>query len=203
MAKHQHKTPPTRLVLAAAAALLAAASAAGCQGDRGAGPREPRAARGDRFPAGDQVRPVDRFAGVQSAAAARADATLNADHFDGRADLNSLGRRKLDLMLHDDAAPPVVVYVDLSRAAAAARAEGREAPSPDAHHAAVRAYLADRGLGAGQVDLRDGPNVGYSHSARDGLRGLRAFREEAPPVTDVSAGRRAGPADWLGEPPSK
>ena len=211
MATDDRTPSPTRLALLAAATVFAAASAAGCQNDRNASgsarAARPRVAHGERFPAEGQVRPVERFAHVQSAAAARSDATLNADHFDGRANLNSLGRRKLDLMLHDDAAPPLVVYVDLSRSAAAARAAGTEAPSPEAHHAAVRAYLADRGLGADQLDLRNGPNLGNTHPARDGLRGMKALRGEDPAAQDDNSvdnrGAGAGAAETFGNPLNK
>ena len=88
-----------RLALAGAAALLAAATSAGCHNNHdNAG----ATSHGERFPRDTDVRPVDRFAQVQSAAGARSDATLNGSHFDGRGGLNSLGRQKLDLMLRDD-----------------------------------------------------------------------------------------------------
>src|SRR5678815_1601636 len=81
------------------------AAAAGCQND-GKNP-----IHGEMFPPDEQVRPVDRAIDVQSAAAARSDATLNKYHFDRGGELNSLGRSKIDLMLKDDEASlPVVVY---------------------------------------------------------------------------------------------
>lgn len=209
MATDHRNASPTRFALLGAAAVLAAASAVGCQNDRdGARATRPRVVHGEQFPAEGQVRPVERFVHVQSAAAARSDATLNADHFDGRGSLNSLGRRKLDLMLHDDSAPPLVVYVDLSRSTAAARAAGAEAPLPEAHHTAVRAYLADRGVNAEQLDLRNGPNVGNTRPARDGLRGLKAFRGDgaAAEESDNSVYNRgvgAGSAELLGIPGNK
>src|SRR5687767_3423192 len=93
--------------LAAGAAVLGAAIAfatAGCRNDK-----RSRAVHGEIFPRDEAVRPVDRFVDVQSAAAARADGTLNAYHFDAGGDLNTLGRTKLDMMLRDDNAATHVV----------------------------------------------------------------------------------------------
>ena len=190
---------------ALAAALSLAAATTGCQTSRnGAGEN----VRGERFPADDQTRPVDRFIDVQSAAAARTDATLNAYHFDGQGGLNSLGRRKLDLMLRDDAALPLVVYLDLSRAEVSARAAGVLPPSADAHRDSVRVYLADRGVSDEQLELRSGPNLGYNHPARDGLRGLKALQGEdaESSYSDNSVQNRAagsGAAELFGNPPNK
>lgn len=154
----------------------------GCQRDRDAG-----AAYGDRFPADDQVRPVDRFIHVQSASAARADATLNDAHFDGRGALNSLGRQKLDFMLRDDdAAAPLVVYLDLRDGVAA---QAVPAEPTDAHRESVRVFLADRGLTDAQMEFRAGPNLAYSHPARDGLRGLKKLEADAgAPGADAAPG---------------
>src|SRR5688500_12847127 len=111
MATRTSNSTPARRRAHLAAALVAAVSAvAGCGRDG----QRAQVIHGETFQPDGAPRPVDRFVHVQSAAAARADATLNASHFDGAADLNSLGRAKLDLMLRDDnAASPFVVYLDL------------------------------------------------------------------------------------------
>ena len=170
---------------------LAAAVVPGCRRDGGG------LAHGERFPAGGQVRAVDRFAQVQSAAAARADATLNADHFDGRGGLNSLGRQKLDLMLRDDnAADPLVVYLNLPSARAAAG--GSFTGSTADHRQSVHVYLLDRGVPDDQIELRSGPNLGYSHPADEGLRGLRRLEgDTGAPGADAVPGLpgAAGKAD--------
>ena len=123
--RHHPDPNPLATRVAARVALLGAlallGTLAGCQHDahrdgdlrplRRNLPRRPRPA------------PVDPFVQVQSAAAARADATLTADHFDARGGLNSLGRQKLDLMLRDDdASTPLLVYLDLPATAASASA---------------------------------------------------------------------------------
>src|SRR5213592_1110073 len=103
-----------RLALLGVAGGAVIGLAAGCQ----SGPD--RAIHGEMFPADEQVRPVDRMVDVQSAAAARSDATLNDSHFGRGASLNSLGRARLDLMLRDDDdATPLVVYLDVRTAGGA------------------------------------------------------------------------------------
>jgi hypothetical protein len=129
---------------------------------------------------------------VQSAAAARSDATLNNYHFDRGGALNSLGRAKLDLMLKDDEASlPMVVYVDI-------REQGdRPASDVSRYEESARHYLADRGLRDERVEFRSGPNLSYTRPARDGLRGLKrlegveqsgASEGDTPPsMTDLSS----------------
>jgi hypothetical protein len=147
-----------RLALSGVAVGAVVGLAKGCK----SGPDH--AIHGEMFPADSDVRPVDRMVEVQSAAAARSDATLNAAHFDRGAALNSLGRAKLDLMLRDDdESLPMVVYLDVRDAGGAT----------DAHRDAVRHYLADRGVADAQLEFRTGPNLEYTRPARDGLRGLK------------------------------
>jgi hypothetical protein len=166
---------PRRLAILAAVHLSLVLALLGCRRDRGT-------AHGEKFPRDDEPRAVDRFVSVQSASAARADATLTAHHFDGRGALNSLGRQKLDLMLRDDdAADPLVVYLDLP----SSRAPGA-APAADPRES-VRVYLADRGVPESHVEFRSGPNLSYSHPAADGLRGLRRFEGDAAPDASASA----------------
>ena len=172
MATQTSNPTPTRRRAQISTALLAAAAiflVAGCQRDG----RRAQVIHGETFPPDGAPRPVDRFVHVQSAAAARADATLNGAHFDGAADLNSLGRAKLDLMLRDDnAASPFVVYLDVPRDRPAATGPAT-ARDPDALREVVRAYLADHGVPDDALDIRTGPNLAYSHPAKDGLRGLK------------------------------
>src|SRR4051794_30955032 len=54
-------------------------------------------AKEEDFPDEDQVRQVDRFAGVQAAEGALGDSTLHMVHFTGNR-LNSLGESKINLM---------------------------------------------------------------------------------------------------------
>lgn len=160
-----------RALIGAACGAVIGAAAAGCQNDRS------NDIHGEMFPADGDVRSVDRFAEVQSAAAARADATLTASHFDEDGGLNSLGRSKLDLMLRDDdASSAMVVYLDVrGRGNGAGNTGGSGATQFfDAHRYedGARRHLADRGVGDARVEFRQGPNVGYTHPAREGLRGL-------------------------------
>ena len=76
------------------AALLALAS--GCEQDKNA-----PVMHGEDFVPNDTMRASEKFMLAQEAAGARHDATLNAQHFNGK-DLGSLGEQKLDLMMQDD-----------------------------------------------------------------------------------------------------
>ena len=174
MTTHADNRRPRRLATLAAVHLSLVLVMLGCRKDK--------PAHGEKFPAEGEPRAVDRFVQVQSATAARADATLTPHHFDGRGGLNSLGCHKLDLMLRDDdASDPLVVYLDLPSAGAAAPA----APA-DAHRESVRVYLIDHGVPDSKIELRSGPNLSYSHPASDGLRGLRRFEGDAA-VSDAGA----------------
>lgn len=102
-----------------------------------------------------EISETQRLENTQSAAGARADGTLYADHFDSDG-LSSLGTNKLDRMLADDhKANPMVVYLDI--------------PSDDSLIAgrkqAVTQYLTDHGLTAAQIDIQVGPNPGTSHQS--------------------------------------
>jgi hypothetical protein len=185
MAKHDTNLPLARLALIGAGALLAAATIAGCQSSHPAD-ENGSTRHGEQFPSDTDARPVDRFVAVQTANGARADATLTVDHFDGRGGLNSLGRRKLDRMLQADEPMPLVVCLDLSRAAAAARAAGVAPVPADAYRQSVRAYLADRGVDASQVELRNGPNAARTHMARDDIRALKEMRGTDKASADAS-----------------
>jgi len=75
---------------------------------------------------------VVRINDVQIAAGARHEATLWPQHFDGDR-VNSLGRQKLDAMLHSDqSSEPLVICLDV--------------PDQTTRQASVKAYLKDRGF---------------------------------------------------------
>jgi hypothetical protein len=194
-------TIPTTARLALAGALAGALAVlgalAGCQHDHHQDHDGAATKYGETFPADSEPRATDRFVQVQSAAAARADATLTAAHFDGRGGLNSLGRQKLDLMLRDDDAnTPMVVYLNLPSSSDGA---APTTASTDAHRESVRAYLVDRGVNDAQLEFRAGPNLAYSHPARDGLRGLKHLEATAEaPATDEAA---SAPGATANSPP--
>ena len=163
------------------------AAAGGCQGaagERGRGVARPR---GEVFRPDDQPRAVHRFANAQSAAGARHDATLRADHFD-HGTLNSLGQEKLDLMLKDDdAADPLVVYVDVP----SNPDESGQASRMDS----VKVYLKDRGLQDRQIRLEAGANPSARGPAAPGITAKRLIDSGAPigtnPEPTGSAGAKA------------
>ena len=159
----------------AAGVVLALAAAGGCAHDENASGK----IRGDEFPPEGTARAARRVVEAQSAAGARADATLRPFHFDaGR--LNSLGEEKLDLMLKDDdLAEPMVVYLDLPDA------DDRRA----AREQAVMAYLGERGLSDDQVRLKAGTNPDYMSPAikpvkddEKGEKGAQAMTLELAPT---------------------
>lgn len=177
-----------RTTLIRTALLAGAVMTAGCQNVR-----RDASIHGEMFPRDEQLRPVDRFLEIQSAAAARNDATLNAFHFDRGAALNSLGREKLDLMLRgDDQSLPLVVYLDVRSPGGAA----------DAHRDSVRRYLVDHGVADEQLKFRTGPNLEHTRPAREGLRGLKKFNGE---TTDAAAepDKPWASVDPLGTPAKK
>lgn len=125
------------------------------------------AMHGEAFPPDSDTRAVRELNTAQAAAGARQDATLYAIHFDV-AGLNSLGRRKLDLMLADETpADPLVIYLDLPA--------GADAHELQKDHQTVLAYLKDRGLQDAQIALTDGPNPHVSASAADAITNLHAM----------------------------
>ena len=167
MATDTNNLTAPRLALAGAALAAVLGAAAGCQNDNGNAD-----IHGTSFPKDGEPRAIDRFVQAQSAAAARADATLSNAHFDHDGGLNSLGRAKLDHMLRDDEASwPLVVYLDVRDPGAGGAGIAR-GPAADRCEDASRRYLADRGLKDAAVEFRSGPNLGYTHPARDGVRGL-------------------------------
>lgn len=152
----------SKVLMAAACVALACA---GCTNSGASSQCEPL------FSADDGSRAVWQSVNAQAAAGARDDATLYARHFDGNGKVSTLGRQKLDMMLH--ASPPVsVVYLDVSGAA------------ESGNRSAVAQYLADAGIAADSVKLIAGPNPANSHAASEGTS--RWMKTENPrPLGDA------------------
>jgi hypothetical protein len=121
---------------------------------------QPPVNHGEMFRADEQDSAVNRIADAQSARGARADATLYPTHFDGTS-LNALGMAKLDLMLKDDEALPLHIWMDVPRG------------DVDLRMASVTTYLKDRGLAPDQITFALGNNPGDDHSASASLSDLK------------------------------
>lgn len=99
---------------------------------------------------------------MQAARGARADGMLHGAHFDG-AELNALGRQKLELMIRDNSvALPIVVHLDLPESN----------PETPRCGEAVRRYLTDAGLLASQFRVETGPNAKAIHAAAENQKRL-------------------------------
>jgi hypothetical protein len=123
----------------------------------------------DAFSPEDDSRSYRRFAMAQEAAGARHDGMLYPYHFDGN-QLNSLGERKLAAMLMaNDHAFPVVVYMNLP-----------EDKNQDARQRAVMAYLVDSGVQEKQIQLESGPNPDATSSGAHNLARLSKTESESP-----------------------
>jgi hypothetical protein len=134
---------------------------------------------GERFVSSDREASVQAFNKMESASAARADATLRTYHFDG-ASLNSLGEERLDLILRKgDSTNPLVLYLDL--------------PADDSRtakrQATVTAYLKDHGLTEDQIALKSGPNPDVNSPVGPLL---------APPTASAASAGAAGGASASG-----
>jgi hypothetical protein len=168
-----NKQSKARWLTLAAAAALAAASA-GCQ--NGASGR----LHGERFEEDNAPHAFRNIAAVQASVGARADATLYPSHFNA-AGLNSLGRDKLDRMLLDEeAAPPLVVYLDLPKGDDVGQAR-----------TAVSNYLKARGVADGEYKVEDGANPKTLHRADEAVAGLDALKSTATGASN-QAGQPAG-----------
>ena len=141
------------------------------------------AIHGEVFPPDEDPRAVRNMVAAESAAGARADATLYGCHFD-EAGLNSLGQWKLDMMLSTEDAGVFVVYLDVPPGARA-----------DRDRQAVSTYLTSRGLPLTAFSLSDGPNPGTLHSAGEAVAQINALESPtnqpqgvpaaAPPTNNV------------------
>ena len=150
-----------------------AMSVGGCQTDE--------SSMTDFFPP-DQARASQQFVAAQAASGARADATLQPSHFDGDR-LSSLGEDKLELMLmDDDTAEPLVVYLNLDK----------DAPNLNVRREAVTEFFIERGLLREQIELRTGSNPNVTsltakHLARMHLTDSGGSDGESPAATDASS----------------
>jgi hypothetical protein len=131
------------------------------------------------FPNGE--RKTDQMIDAQTAAGARADATLHDFHFTG-GKLNSLGEEKLDMMVPQQADQDLVVYVDLPKD------DGN-----DARKTAVSDYLHYRGMDATHVKLVDGPNPGTRALSAEGLARI-SKTETSDTDSDNAASNTSGSA---------
>jgi hypothetical protein len=179
-----NKQSKVRWLSLAAAAALAAASA-GCS----SGTSSARL-HGERFEDDEAPRPYRNIAAVQASNGARADATLYPAHFNA-AGLNSLGREKLDLMLLDEeAAPPMVVYLDLPKGDAL-----------EQDRTAVADYLKGRGVSDAQFKVENGPNPKTLHRADEAIAGMDALKTTATGASNQS-GQPAGNATGYSSNPA-
>ena len=158
-------TGSCKLGIVLAAGMLLALS--GCQDDK----KQPAAHSGDFLPDNKTVA-VNQIADMQ--ASAGSDWTLYSSHFGPDASLNSMGRSKIDRMLHD-AAP--VVYIDINGTDAAL----------NQRRATVEQYLRDSNVPDGTLAVQTGPNPGASFAASDSLS--RKDRAESLPGSADESGR--------------
>ena len=165
---------------AALLALLGGCATGGDDGEKDAAASRPA----DEFRAPDEVADVTRINDQQIAAGARTDATLRAYHF-YQADLNSLGREKLDLMMKDGrGAGGLVVYLDVPAA-------GEMRTLADARRNAVAEYLAGRGLAEDSFRLERGHNPDNTSPAVPARR-AQPGASDAPPAQDTGPDRSFG-----------
>lgn len=149
MKTSQPNSLTVRIVLGAAL-LVAIPTATGCNKSQPDTDRQLTHLSADHFTSPEEPRQVHRVFDAAAASGARADATLHPAHFDAGNPkaLSSLGENKLDLMLSDDDALPMVVYLNV--------AEDLQAGCENS----VRVYLRDRGLTEAQVKVVAGRNPG-------------------------------------------
>jgi hypothetical protein len=160
-------------ILFAAALLLAA----GCQ--------QAEIVHSEEFAPDDQPKMIDRIMQTQYARGARSDATLYAVHFDG-SNLNPLGMAKLDLMLRDDSAFPLAVWMSVP--------DDEKAQS---RRMSVATYLKDHGVPPEQVTFGQGANPQTLHPAAEGLKDLDKMDQggaaaAAPVLSTGGAGAGGG-----------
>lgn len=159
------------LKLAIAAAMLAAMpSMTGCQKGTPETSKDLTGIPGEQFAPANEPRHMHRIADASAASGARADATLHRAHFDGgnQTALNSLGEQKLDLMLADDDALPVAIYLNVIGDDVFAACEQ-----------SVRVYLRDRGLGEQQIKVVAGRNPGGYQATAPLIRQARVAENQA------------------------
>ena len=154
--------------ISATLALLAAGLLFGCQGNNSG------QIRGENdFPV-EGEHDNQAIIHVEEANGALADATLYPRHFNGD-QLNSLGMKKLDLMLDGDPTLPMTVWLDIP-----------EDDLAQSRRLAVGTYLEDRGLLVDQIKFGSGPNPDTYSVATDQLKGLALQESDTGDTTSGS-----------------
>lgn len=153
-----------RFARLAAVGTIGLCLAAGCRNEQQeAEPGTSTSRELDAFPIVDHRPAVARIMNAQAIVGARKDATLRAADFKGT-QLSSLGRQKLEMMLHREPGDrPQMIYIDLPEADTLSGERRRT----------VRRYIEEAGLDPQSVEIHAGPNVGNSHPAAPSLARLR------------------------------
>jgi uncharacterized UBP type Zn finger protein len=150
------------------AALLALAS--GCKQDNNAPDMH-----GENFVPNDTLRASQKFMLAQQASGSRHDATLHAQHFNGK-ELGSLGEQKLDLMLQDDDVnEPFTVYMNLPKGDA----------TTTARQESVVRYLKDKGLTEEQIKVEIGENPDSYSSSAPAIAAMSTPATPAPAASEA------------------
>jgi hypothetical protein len=163
--------------------LLASLLLAGCSSNQSS-----QTSQETFFQSPDEVPLATRMFDTQAARGARADATLYPQHFDG-ARLNSLGKSKIDLMLRDTEAGPLLkLYIDgqSSDPAWTARADG------------VKQHLASSGLIDTQYEVVAGPNPATWHPVAKDIEAM-GKPEVAKPAADAASFTPTSPTPSTGK----
>jgi hypothetical protein len=135
------QTKITYLATISTTALIGLGLASGCHHDS-----NNINARGQDFAPPGATSALERINDAQAIKGAAADAMLEDQHFDGIL-LNSLGRKKLDLMMRGTSVnKPLVVYLDMSHDTAQNR------------QAAVTDYIKNAGVDDSAIQVVIGPN---------------------------------------------
>ena len=176
MTRTETKCRMTMLTTAAAGTLLLSV---GCESDR--------SSMNEFFP--QDNRATHAFADAHAQAGARNDATLQPMHFNG-AELNSLGREKLDLMTADyDGRSTTTVYLNF-----------RETDGLEARRETVLTHLRERGVEEGSVKFVGGPNPNAVSPAAGHMARLERTEGDA---TSISSGSAESTPGFMPDPMTK
>jgi hypothetical protein len=129
----------------------------------------------DDFAPDDQPKAINRQTDAQAERGAGADATLYACHFDG-ANLNSLGKAKLDLILKDSGGENLTLWMALPDDASA-----------QMRRLSVAGYLKDHGVAPEQVTFGSGANPDTDHPAAQSLKDLAKTDSDANDASSASS----------------
>jgi hypothetical protein len=129
-------------------------------------PRHVSSAKEEDFPDEDQIRQIDKFAGVQAAAGAQDDSTLHLVHFTGNR-LNSLGESKINLMMQNHhPEDSMTIYLDMPQDMSQAR------------RSSVEKYMAGMGVAPERVKVAAGINPQSTTPSALGVQGLERTDSE-------------------------